>query len=108
MCEEHGVVMMAPVFRKDVHRDYQRLGRKGKGNRVDLLLNKLVSEVASLSGADATRIHLFGFSGGAQFVHRYTMVHPARVAAAVVTSSGWYTFPDARERYPYAIRPIRS
>jgi hypothetical protein len=32
------------------------------------------------------------------------MAHPQRVAAAVVGSAGWYTFPDAGRRYPRGIR----
>jgi len=108
MCEERGAVMMAPIFRNDAHKDYQRLGRKGRGNRADSLLHRLLAEVASLSGADTTRIHLFGFSGGAQFAHRYAMAHPDRVARVVVAAAGWYTFPDPHERFPYGIRPTRA
>ena len=105
MCEVCGAVMMAPIFRKDTHTDYQRLGRKGHGQRADLLLHRLLAEVASLCGAEVTRIHLFGFSGGAQFAHRYAMTHPERVARVVVAAPGWYTFPDPQQRYPYGIRP---
>ena len=108
ICDELGVVMVTPKFTKDLHRDFQRLGRKGRGNRVDLLLNRVVAEAASLSGAEAIGIRLFGFSAGAQFAHRYTMVHPHRVARTVVAAAGWYTFPDHRERYPYGIRPVRK
>jgi pimeloyl-ACP methyl ester carboxylesterase len=103
-CDAHGVVMVAPVFRKELHEDYQRLGRRGRGHRVDLLLHKMLGEVASVTGGDVTHIHLFGFSGGAQFAHRYAMVHPHRVARVVVAAAGWYTFPDHRERFPYGIR----
>ena len=108
ICDGLGVVLVTPMFTRDLHRDFQRLGRKGRGNRADLLLHRLVAEAASLSGADAIGIHLVGFSAGAQFVHRYTMVHPHRVARAVVVAAGWYTFPDHRERYPYGIRPVRK
>jgi pimeloyl-ACP methyl ester carboxylesterase len=105
-CEAHGVVMLVPVFRKELHEDYQRLGRRGRGGgRVDALLHKMLGEVAAVTGADVTRFYLFGFSGGAQFAHRYALVHPHRVARAVVAAAGWYTFPDHRQRYPYGIRP---
>lgn len=107
-CDAHGVVMVAPIFRKDLHDDYQRLGRRDRGNRVDLLLHKLLAEVARVSGADVTRILLFGYSGGAQFAHRYAMVHPHRVARATVAAAGWYTFPDHGQRFPYGIRPART
>jgi pimeloyl-ACP methyl ester carboxylesterase len=108
LCDARGAVLLVPIFTKDQHRDYQRLGRKGRGPRVDLLLHRCLSEVASLSGADVAQIRLFGFSGGAQFAHRYLMAHPHRVARAVVAASGWYTFPDRARRFPYGIRVNRS
>ena len=108
ICEARGAVLVVPVFSTDQHKDYQRLGRKGRGIRVDLLLNRILEEVALLSGADVERIRLFGFSAGAQFAHRYLMAHPHRVARAVVAAAGWYTFPDPEQAYPYGIRRNRS
>jgi pimeloyl-ACP methyl ester carboxylesterase len=61
-----------------------------------------------LTGADVAQIRLFGYSGGAQFAHRYLMAHPERVARAAFAAAGWYTFPDDAQRFPYGIRPIRS
>ncbi|HEV3010348.1 MAG TPA: hypothetical protein VGX52_15075 [Burkholderiales bacterium] len=108
LCESTGAVMVAPVFTAERHADYQRLGRAGRGVRADLALDRCVAEVASLTSADAMQIHLFGYSGGAQFAHRYLMAHPHRVARAVIASAGWYTFPDTRQRFPYGIRRHRS
>lgn len=102
--EACGAVLVAPLFSAEKHSDYQRLGREGRGTRADMALNAIVEEVALLTGATGTQIHLFGYSGGAQFAHRYTMAYPHRVARAVVVSAGWYTFPDAGKRYPYGIR----
>lgn len=106
-CEMAGIVMVAPKFTAEQHADYQRLGRLGRGVRADRVLDRCAAEVASLTGADATQIYLFGYSGGAQFAHRYLMAYPHRVARAVVASAGWYTFPDTRIRFPYGIRPNR-
>ena len=103
-CEKFGVVLVAPLFTEAQSPDYQRLGRSGRGPRADAALDAILEEVEGLTGADAAQIHLFGFSGGAQFVHRFTMAHPSRVARAVLASAGWYTFPDARKRFPYGIR----
>jgi pimeloyl-ACP methyl ester carboxylesterase len=103
-CEMHGVVLVAPIFSAEQHPDYQRLGRAGRGKRADNALNMIVAEAAAITGAPADRFHLFGFSGGAQFAHRYLMANPHRVAAAVIASAGWYTFPDATRRFPYGIR----
>jgi pimeloyl-ACP methyl ester carboxylesterase len=61
-----------------------------------------------MTGAATAPMHLFGFSGGAQFAHRFAMAFPHRVARAVIAAAGWYTFPDWRRRYPYGIRASRD
>ena len=107
LCERFGVVMAVPVFGVDA-RDYQRLGRSGRGPRADAALDAVVEEVAMRTGCKASTFYLFGFSGGAQFAHRYTLAHPHRVIRLVVVGSGWYTFPNPRARYPYGIRRNRE
>lgn len=101
--EKHGVVLAAPYFPEEEFGDYQRLGRDGRGRRADLALEAIVAEVESLTGASAGRFHLFGFSGGAQFAHRYALAHPGRIARAAVAAAGWYAFPDTATPYPYGI-----
>lgn len=108
LCDELGVVIVIPKFVPEHNQDYQRLGRRGCGARADRALEHCLWEVASLTGADTSQVYMFGYSGGAQFVHRYLMAHPHRVARAVVAAAGWYTFPDNRRRYPYGTRPVRS
>ena len=53
-------------------------------------------------------MHLFGFSGGGQFVHRYAMFYPKRVARMVLAASGWYTFPDPDRKYPYGLKSTKE
>lgn len=105
--EHYGVVLIAPYFSQEDFPDYQRLGRKGKGQRADLALDRIVDEVGRLTGAQTGKLFLFGYSGGAQFVHRYTLAHPQRVAKVVLGAPGWYTFPDATVKYPKGIAPTR-
>ncbi|NBQ67986.1 MAG: hypothetical protein EBU46_03770 [Nitrosomonadaceae bacterium] len=104
--EKYGVVMIAPYFPADLFPDYQRLGRKG--NRADIVLNAIVAEVAQLTGASSDKLYLFGYSGGAQFVHRYMFVYPERVARIVLGAPGWYTLPDASLKFPIGIQPVLS
>jgi len=108
LADTHGVVIVAPHFPKDRFSDYQRLGREGRGMRADLALATIVEEVAWLTNAATAQYYLFGFSGGAQFAHRYAMGYPHRVAGTVVAAAGWYTFPDAHQRFPYGIRPNKQ
>jgi pimeloyl-ACP methyl ester carboxylesterase len=103
LCDAHGVVLVAPVFGEDA-RDYQRLGRSGRGPRADVALEAVLEEVVAETGAAAHPIYLFGHGAGAQFVHRFAMAYPHRVAGAVVACAGWYTFPNKRRRFPHGIR----
>jgi pimeloyl-ACP methyl ester carboxylesterase len=105
---QHGLILVAPLFSRERFPDYQRLGRKGKGERADVKLDMVVSEAAAHTGAVSEKFFLFGFSGGGQFVHRYTMAYPGRVSRAVIASAGWYTFPDSVLKYPYGIRKSSS
>jgi pimeloyl-ACP methyl ester carboxylesterase len=103
--EAAGAVLVAPTFAADRFPDYQRLGRARRGARADEVLHSIVEEAAWLTGAASAQIYLFGYSGGAQFAHRYTMAYPDRVARAVAASAGWYTFPTPKRRFPYGLRP---
>ena len=107
LAESHGVVMLAPRYGRDRFPNYQRLLPDAKGVRPDVLLRAAARELSQLTGADDSRLYLFGYSGGAQFVHRFAMHWPALVARYVLGAAGWYTFPDVRERYPYGLRRSR-
>jgi pimeloyl-ACP methyl ester carboxylesterase len=107
-CERFGAVLIAPLFDEEQGNDFQRLGRTGRGPRSDHALDTIVEDAARRTGAAFAPIHLFGFSGGAQFCHRYAMAYPHRVAGAVLAAAGWYTFPDPRRKYPYGIRSTRN
>lgn len=102
--ERAGVVLVAPVYEHARFPRYQRLSANERGESPVAVMEAIVAEVARISGASGDRFSLFGFSGGGQFVHRYALAHPERVAGYVVGSAGWYTFPDAQRRYPYGVR----
>lgn len=102
--ERAGVVLVAPLYEHERFPHYQRLSANERGENPVAVMEAIVAEVARTTGASGERLRLFGFSGGGQFVHRYAMAHPQRVAGYVVGSAGWYTFPDAQRRYPYGLR----
>jgi pimeloyl-ACP methyl ester carboxylesterase len=101
--EKYGVVLVAPLFPADRFPDYQRLGLKSADEQSRLALERIIGEVGALTGADTGKIYLFGHSGGGQFVHRYAMSNPQRVAKYVVSAAGWYTLPDPSLSYPVGI-----
>jgi len=100
---EHRIALVAPLFAESTHKDFQRLGRTGKGPRADLALDAILAEVSELTDWNERKAFFFGHSAGAQFVQRYMFAHPQRVIRAVLSAAGCYTFPIDRN-YPSGIR----
>lgn len=105
LCDALGCPLLAPLFTHDEHPRYQRLGRGNDGLRANRVLDACLED---MFGDDAGAIHLTGFSGGAQFAHRYTMAHPARVARLTIIAAGWYTLPDKTQHYPLGLHTRRA
>ncbi len=58
---------------------------------------ELLSEIGTFTRQKSDyhqKMCLYGFSAGAQFVHRFTYAHPDRVACCAALSAGSWTFPD--------------
>lgn len=96
---EHGITLVAPLFDRRHFAGYQRLRADDRGP-ADEALDRVVADAARRTGADGERFTMFGHSGGAQFVHRYAMMHPERLLGYVVSAAGWYTLPDPTLPYP--------
>lgn len=62
--------------------------------RYDLVLLAMVDEIAERYRVDPNRLLIHGFSGGAQFVHRFLYLHPRRLAAASIGAPGRVTLLD--------------
>ena len=105
LAEQYGVILIAPFFSKRHFGGYQRLGREGGGSRADHAIHLILKEVEKLTGADISKISLFGYSGGGQFAHRYAMAYPDRTLRLVIGAAGWYTYPDETCTFPYGIAP---
>lgn len=99
-----GAALLVPYFSETQHRRYQQLVHPRRGERADLALIEMAQHVAERHGLERERWHLFGYSGGAQFVHRFAMLHPHRVAALGVGAAGWYTLPDPELPYPQGLQ----
>ena len=75
----------------------------GETRFADEVLDEIVNEAATITGARAARFHVFGYGAGGRFALRYAMAHPERVAACAFAAAGWYTHPDPTSRYPYGL-----
>lgn len=100
LAQKTGRTVVAPLFEARDWPRYQQAVRRG---RADLALLALMARLAGEGTiADAGEFDLFGFSGGAQFGHRFAMLHPERVRTLSIASAGWYTFFDDA-RFPYGL-----
>ena len=100
--DQHNYIVLAPRFPPSVR--FQELGIGGE--RADLRLLELVEELAAEYAVEASRFDLFGYSGGAQFAHRFLYIQPARLRSVVVGAPGTVTLPSDRDRWPVGIRGL--
>lgn len=100
---EHGVALIAPLFPAARHGQYQQIASQPEDRTADLALLAIVEDAASRLGTQR-EFRLFGFSGGAQFAHRFAILHPQRVQACIPVSAGWYCWPDAAMEWPLGWR----
>lgn len=97
-----GVVMVAPMFPR-TFKGYQVLSAGGTLPAADVAFDWMLADARARFGLPQSRVHAFGFSGGGQFVHRYALKYPGRIARAVIGAAGWYTFPDSNMPYPQGL-----
>jgi len=68
------------------------------------IIEPLFDSVISSLSLTEEKYNLFGFSAGAQFVHRFIQFKPnARFNKVVAGAAGWYTVPDNNIPFPYGL-----
>jgi len=105
LADELRLNVIAPWFRSKHFNGYQRLVCRGR-QRADLALLEVVADAELLLGP-ISGLHLFGFSGGAQFAHRFALCHPERVRSLFLAAAGHYTFPSTSVDFPFGLRRRR-
>ncbi|GGK78252.1 hypothetical protein GCM10007941_30420 [Amphritea balenae] len=103
LADRLGCWLVAPEFSAQAYPRYQQLARASGYPRADLALNSFLALWRGVVSQPGLKMYLAGYSGGAQFAHRYAMHHPQQVAALVLSSAGWYSFPDRKRDYPCGI-----
>lgn len=94
-----GRVVIAPLFDAARWNGYQRAVAR---RRADAALLALLAELEGEGVIAAGPVDLFGYSGGAQFAHRFAMLYPHRLRRLSVCAAGWWTMPDA-SAFPYGL-----
>lgn len=102
--EARDALILAPLFEEEAFPRYQRIAQPGRPGRADLALEAILDAVTDGFGVKSGGFFLSGYSGGAQFAHRYAFCRPERVRALGLAAAGWYTFPDETVAYPRGLR----
>lgn len=92
-------LLIAPHFDEARFGGFQRLA-----GGTEEAVAALWHDVEQVTGQRLGAVDMIGFSGGAQFTHRYAMLHPERVHSMTLVAAGWYTFPSESDRFPYGIK----
>lgn len=95
-----GRTLVVPHFDQSHWPRYQRAACK---NRADWALIRLMTALRSEGAVGQGPFDLSGFSGGAQFAHRFAWLYPGLVGRLCLTAPGWWTLPDAQIAWPYGI-----
>jgi poly(3-hydroxybutyrate) depolymerase len=109
--ERHRAVIVSPLFPAGISGpddldSYKTIGDGGV--RYDHVLFDLLDEVAARWGLDVARFFLAGHSGGGQFAARMLLLHPDRLAGAVVSAPGRITLIDPDHRWPTGTADTRG
>lgn len=106
LAQAQGWALLLPLFDESRHRRYARLrppGANPRRMRADLALIALVDDLADRYALPRNGWGLFGYSAGAQFAHRFALLHPDRLSALALGAAGWYTWPERTRRWPHGL-----
>ena len=99
LADERGWFVIAPTFKQEGQDTHNR---KKSYYYPEEFSGKAVFEALALIARkypiSQDGLFLQGLSGGAQFVHRFAIWAPERVAAVAVNSSSWFDEPDEKSR----------
>ncbi|MEO3471672.1 alpha/beta hydrolase [Roseomonas sp. CAU 1739] len=97
LCDRTGAVVLTPLFPIGAVAPDDEPGYKVcafRGMRYDLALLAMVADAATRLPLDIERFMMTGFSGGAQFVQRFLLLHPTRLDTVSIGAPGYVTLLD--------------
>ncbi len=103
----NGLIIVNPVFVNGGRFDtgsakFGKLSWNDTTNaQADQALLQTLAEIDAAGLGDASQMHLWGFSEGAQFASRFTAAHPNDVAAVVIGAPSSYVYPSNDVFWPH-------
>lgn len=82
--DPEGFILVCPSFKEG----YQRLEYATDNRMIDI-----IKELEKEFQIDEKKVFMAGFSGGAQFTHRFALRHPEYINSAIVLAAGSYDYP---------------
>ncbi|MFN8392574.1 MAG: HEAT repeat domain-containing protein [Bdellovibrionota bacterium] len=95
--KKEGLAVLVPVIDNMRYPDYGNFNMRGE--RFDKRLLELVEHVGQHAGLTVREFFMFGYGMGGDFVQKFAMVYPKRIAKAAYECSN-YTTPDAEAYFP--------
>jgi pimeloyl-ACP methyl ester carboxylesterase len=109
--DDRDAALIAPLFPGGVPEPDDLHGYK-QALTVDFsfveIMDAVVADAETRLGAPRAPFDLFGFSGGAQFAHRYALVRPANVRSLVVVAPGNVTLLSPGRRWWAGVDDLRA
>lgn len=93
-------IVIVPHFDKKHWPVFQRITGR---HRPDLGLLAILAALRQDGILGNQAFDLFGYSGGAQLAHRFSMLFPEKVNELHLGAAGWYTLPDRNLPYPLGL-----
>ncbi len=114
-----GCLIVAPEFKETYFKGSQSYNCGNVFNRRKELnattdwtfvaIDKIFESLKKANGLSCQHFFLYGHSAGAQFVHRYIwFMENTKCGLAIAANSGFYTFPDVQNSYPYGFKNLPS
>lgn len=109
--EKEEVIVLVPVFpagitEPDDLSSYKFI--KSHGIRYDHVLLEMIEELNKKYRINKDTFLLYGFSGGAQFVHRFYYLYPGRLKAISIGAPGRITYLDAKKEWYLGVRNFKQ
>jgi hypothetical protein len=95
--KKEGMAVLVPVIDNMRYPDYGNFNMRGE--RFDKRLLELIDHVGQHAGLTTREFFMFGYGEGGDFVQKFVMVYPKRIAKAAYECNS-YTMPDPESYFP--------